>query len=575
MVCGLAVSGCVNEDFHGLLGLPDGALLLQSERYSGHNKTSVSGRTVQWDGGEQVLLNGSAYDVVISGDRAYVNGSALSGPVVGYYPADIVGEGGEVMMPQVYYSRYANDGHQVLALPMVAWGDANDGALEFRHLTAAVKVLVKNSTGFDLTLDSVVVHSTYPLSGTVVPDFAAANLGITAGTAGEDNRVKVRFSDSPVIAVDAIREVQVPVLPVGEGDLTVKVYTHSKVPVVVGQEGLCNANYDFNYSHSAASPALGRNVLLEARVELKRASESTKMTEVDHSLFTVDISGRKVRFSKGNLQYTTYRDNPWAFQQPWECCFPWNATNSHLQNSGYGDGISGPIDLFAWGTSGWAGGCGDRTWSAYRWRPWEVGTKFSSHDPISGDCYGPDGDHDLTGAYADFDRAWHNPIANGGNQTHQWRTLTMEEWRRLFHQSRRTKMAGATVEGQYKGVVLLPDNWTLPEGLSFSRGPRVLPSMRPQTNTYSSEDWERMEAAGAVFLVYTGELNARSVSTRLEISGYGTVFSYETSTAYPGDNSSRYVARFQENQGTFDFVVSEPLSRATGVASRPVQDVVE
>ena len=94
----------------------------------------------------------------------------------------------------------------------------------------------------------------------------------------------------------------------------------------------------------------------------------------------------------------------------------------------------------------------------------------------------------------------YNAVVNGGNQTGLWRTLTGEEWGYLI--STRTdassKKALASIDG-INGLVLLPDNWTLPDGLAFNSGISDY-----EQNAYSATEWVKMERNGAVFLPAAG-----------------------------------------------------------------------
>ena len=45
------------------------------------------------------------------------------------------------------------------------------------------------------------------------------------------------------------------------------------------------------------------------------------------------------------------------------------------------------------------------------------------------------------------------------------------------------------------GLVVLPDNWVLPAGITFVPGLRSF-----STNVYTEAQWEQMQKAGAVFL---------------------------------------------------------------------------
>ncbi len=94
----------------------------------------------------------------------------------------------------------------------------------------------------------------------------------------------------------------------------------------------------------------------------------------------------------------------------------------------------------------------------------------------------------------------YNAISNGGNHAGMWRTLTNVEWAYLFGGgSRPSKWGRATIDGRYKGFILLPDEWTAPDGISFTPARSGFNS-----NVYTMEQWERMEAAGAIFLPAAG-----------------------------------------------------------------------
>ena len=52
---------------------------------------------------------------------------------------------------------------------------------------------------------------------------------------------------------------------------------------------------------------------------------------------------------------------------------------------------------------------------------------------------------------------------------------------------------GAAIVNGVAGIVVLPDNWVLPSGLSFKH------SFDYSQNTYDNASWSKMEEAGAVF----------------------------------------------------------------------------
>ena len=116
------------------------------------------------------------------------------------------------------------------------------------------------------------------------------------------------------------------------------------------------------------------------------------------------------------------------------------------------------------------------------------------------------------GSYKNADWAYYNRgnienASNGGNNNldrlADWRTLTREEWNYILNTraNAASKQGYACIDGQYYGLVVLPDVWTLPPGLSFTSGAAQWESLN---NNYSLADWSRMEAAGALFLPTAG-----------------------------------------------------------------------
>lgn len=190
-----------------------------------------------------------------------------------------------------------------------------------------------------------------------------------------------------------------------------------------------------------------------------------------YATFSV-AADRQVRFSRGNLQYMASTDT-WRFAET-----QYDYIGEDNQN--ISDTNSGWIDLFGWGTSGWNSGV-----SAYQ--PWASSTNYAHY--FQGG--------NLTGDYANADWGVYNAIINGGNQTGVWRTLTADEWRYLVDQRENatSKRSPATVNG-VSGYVFVPDDWTLPDGVSFV----TQPNNGFETNTYSMLQWAVMEASGAIFL---------------------------------------------------------------------------
>ena len=208
--------------------------------------------------------------------------------------------------------------------------------------------------------------------------------------------------------------------------------------------------------------------------------------------FTINSSGAKVYFSNGNLQYIGSASTPyWKFaDNQWD----------YLGDNGQGS-TSQTVDrdLFGWGTSGWNNG------NVY-YQPYDTQSGYGGQGYGYGPTDGTSYTYDLTGTYANADWGVYNPISNGGSQAGQWRTLTKDEWVYVFQgrSGALSKYGHGKVNGQ-NGMILLPDEWTLPSGLSFTAG------NSSWANVYTTEQWEQMEQNGAVFLPAAGSRLGASI----------------------------------------------------------------
>lgn len=182
----------------------------------------------------------------------------------------------------------------------------------------------------------------------------------------------------------------------------------------------------------------------------------------------------KVHFSQGNLQYQA-STNTWRF-----------AANQYdligRDNRNISASYTGWIDLFGWGTGN---------------NPTNVSTDYND--------------------YATFTDWGTNAIPNGGNQANLWRTLTKDEWVYLFYgRTNAAVLFGLGSVNGVNGTILLPDNWSLPAGATFTasttQGLAYNGSFYYNSNdnnfshnTYTKEQWSVMESAGAVFLPAAGD----------------------------------------------------------------------
>ena len=107
-----------------------------------------------------------------------------------------------------------------------------------------------------------------------------------------------------------------------------------------------------------------------------------------------------------------------------------------------------------------------------------------------------------------------------GDEPGTWRMLTGEEWSYLFYRRQNAKKlySKGSING-LRGMIILPDDWQLPEGLYFTAAPNNL-NMELDINAYTSEQWQQMERAGAVFLPVMGRRDGTLVGYLDEYGGY-------------------------------------------------------
>lgn len=173
--------------------------------------------------------------------------------------------------------------------------------------------------------------------------------------------------------------------------------------------------------------------------------------------------GVQVYFSPGNLIYAKGNNDDWS-----------DASWGFFENQYDYVQTENIVSYFPWGCKAdWSKNPNDWRWFDYS-------------------SYATDGDN------YNYDFGWGPQIAPSGT----WRILTHPEWRYLFEDNtRKNKWGSATVNGVH-GTIILPDVFTDPQVQGDGGNAEFVPNADNwwDTNKYTAVNWQKMQAAGAVFL---------------------------------------------------------------------------
>ena len=127
----------------------------------------------------------------------------------------------------------------------------------------------------------------------------------------------------------------------------------------------------------------------------------------------------------------------------------------------------------------------------------------------------------------------------------KWCTPTKEDWNNLRLRKNSTLFGFGSVNG-VKGCIFLPNDWVTPSGLTFVSGVtdinRIdendgfeLRNSNFSNNTYTADQWQKMEKNGAVFIPAGGYQEGSTVK------GNGSEGRYWSATNYGDDEAYYYV----------------------------------
>lgn len=258
----------------------------------------------------------------------------------------------------------------------------------------------------------------------------------------------------------------------------------------------------------------------------------------------------KVYFSKGNLQYTK-STGIWSFMD-----HQYSTVETTSQAIGDDYASQDVVSLFGWGTSGWDNG--NTYYHPYNTANVNSSGKGYGYGPTDGSSY----TYNLTGTYANADWGLYNAI-NGGNTAGTWRTLTKDEWTYLFN-TRSASTVNGTADARYAkaylfgtthGVIIFPDVYTHPAGVTAPTGINATSSTSWNGNQYNATDWAKMEAAGCVFLPAAGRRDGTTIYNVNEYVRYWTSTYSTAGLAYLVDISNTSMKPVNDFQKSFGYAV--------------------
>ena len=262
-------------------------------------------------------------------------------------------------------------------------------------------------------------------------------------------------------------------------------------------------------------------------------------TDPSESVFSVSES-KKVQFAKGNLRYS---GDSQGYEAEWSVAEQQYDVlgQDNIRVSGSRSYPATLHDLFCWSTT--KNYCG--VYSYYNDEDDEAEAYFK-------------------GDFVDWgtDATLIRDLGSG------WSTLSKDEWNYLLtgRENAATKKAIATIaidaENSVKGLLLLPDEWTAPDGAPAIAGTVV---------ELTLAQWTALETAGAVFLPVAGQMTAVYDSdSRTTTTTITEVGSYWTATPSGDKSDLNAITLVIDNEGA---TVETDLYRRIYTAVRLVKAV--
>ena len=243
------------------------------------------------------------------------------------------------------------------------------------------------------------------------------------------------------------------------------VYSTTQNPTTSNSK-VSSGNGAGSFSCSLSNLQVGTTYYIRAYAINKKGTAYGEQQSFTTNNYEFSISSSKqVTFSMGNLQYHPLNDE-WRFA-PSQLDYIGDA-NRNISSS-----YNGWLDLFGWSTP-----------------TTDFGVTTSTNSS------------DYSGSFVDWGT---NQI--GTDSPNTWRTLMSGEWQYLLNlRNNASSLKGVAQVNGVNGLILLPDTWTCPSGITFRSGFHSNLGVKYYAayQTFTIDEWSKMEKAGAVFLPAAG-----------------------------------------------------------------------
>ncbi|MCR5017936.1 MAG: hypothetical protein K6A64_03995 [Bacteroidales bacterium] len=443
-------------------------------------------RYPMWTAGDEIAVNGltdnhTVKDIdIVNGNTAKLYNVQEADHYYAIYPYDIVRNGMSpssttILLDNVQTYKEDSSGHQIVEAPMAAYSTTT--TLTFHNLGALLRVRFTNDGSEEIMLSTIKVKGgSYYLCGYgLIENITGTDSDVITMTSSQYSYKDVTLDLGTKVVVDAgaTKDLYVVLPAFAEQSITVTLFHDAS-----------------HYATFTGTKALDHNKIATVNFKASDIVELSAPLGAVNSLFTINSNGDQVYFSRGNLQCTLTADKTcsWAFaNHQWDYIGDASG-NAHLTDTpGVLSSYPGTVDLFKWSTDN------------------------------ASDFYGIDngGNPYLNSNFKD----WGVPVTEGRYYGGTWRKLEASEWTYITQgRSDTYKYTKCNVHG-VKGMILFPDNYSHPEGLSDSIK-NVINGGDYTTVAISDDDWSKLDLAGCVFLPAAGERGSEYNNTDQEVFFY-------------------------------------------------------